>query len=481
MLTLCSCGIAEGLLLEFIDSDIFVAPQQRLETHLRKAPQQSAAQQEVKSVAAKAKPSAAASGVEAAPMVQQKPQGSRPAAAMPMGPPAKKQRSGEMACSAKQEVAAARLPKPAPKHAAEPTPQSVQVQQSPAGTAEGTEPGSAAKQAGMQAQQRSPAIPGALIHSSATQKAPQKQPQQQSSASTHLQPQTAPQQAPCAAPASGAPARSSLAQHASPKDVGSKAQALPHQGALPAAGLAQEQTVRQAHASAQAAAERNAEKSGVAAAEQSSTPAVPQADANAGPLPQPGVVQGPMAAIDAANAPVAPQADAAAGCPMQQGAAATPAPAPPPPPQHHMQWGLAAAARARARKARKAQGLPTEQQPAELTPELRAQYAAMAAKLGIKQSPELEQAAGAAGAESLSAQMKVCPSPQPMSKPTPANSGVSTMHVSLSTCVSSCLIGMCMWMSIYVFVRCELPRSGCPVTSCRALTYPVASAGHYAS
>ena len=430
MLTLCSCGIAEGLLLEFIDSDIFAAPQQSLESHLRQVPQQSAAQPQRKGVAAKAKPSAAASGVDAAPMVQQKPQGSRPAAAMPMGPPAKKQRSGEMARSAKQEVAAARLPKPAPKHAAEPTPQSVQVQQSPAGTAEGTEPGSAAKQEGMQTQQCPPAIPGAPVHSSATQKASQKQLQQQSNASMRPQPQAAPQQAPCAAPASGAPARSSLAQHAGPKDVGSKAQALPHQGAMTAAGPAQEQTVRQAHASAQAAAERNAEGSGAAAAEQSSTPAVPQADANAGPLPEPGAVQGQMAAVDPANAPVAPQTDAAAGPSMQQGAAQGAAPAAaaaqaapaPPPPQHHMQWGLAAAARARARKARKAQGLPTEQQPAELTPELRAQYAAMAAKLGIKQSPELEQAAGAAGAESSSAQMKVCPSPQPTSNPTPANS-----------------------------------------------------------
>ena len=473
MLTLCSCGIAEGLLLEFIDSDIFAAPQQRLETHLRQAPQQSAAQPQTKGVAAKAKPSAAASGADAAPMVQQKPQGSRPAAAMPMGPPAKKQRSDEMARSAKQEAAAARLPKPAPKHAAEPTPQSVQVQRSPAGIAEGTEPGSAAKQEGMQTQQCPPAIPGAPVHSSATQKASQKQLQQQSSASMRPQPQAAPQQAPCAAPASGAPARSSLAQHAGPKDVGSKAQALPHQGALPAAGPAQEQTVRQAHASAQAAAERNAEGSGAAAAEQSSTPAVPQADANAGPLPQPGAVQGQMAAVDAANAPVAPQADAAAGPPMQQGAAAAAAaPAPAPPPQHHMQWGQAAAARARARKARKAQGLPTQQQPAELTPELRAQYAAMAAKLGIKQSPELEQAAGAAGAESSSAQMKVCPLPQPTSNPTPANS--ARVNHACEPLISSCLIGLCMWVSIYVFVRCELPRSGCPVISCRALTCPAA-------
>ena len=355
---------------------------------------------------------------------------------MPMGPHAKKQRTDEMPRSAKQEAAAAT--QPCQSAAAEKAAPAVQKTLGLTSTRSQQQQSSPAE--GLQTQKSSPATPGAPVHSSATQKASQIQQQQQSIVSARPQPQAA----------SGAPARSSLAQHAGHEDVESKLQALPHQGVLAAAGPVQEQTVRQAHASAQAAAQGSTEKGAAAAAKQSILPAVPQDKANAGPASQlGGAAHGPMAAVNAASAPVASQAEAAAGPSMQQGApqgaaaaaaAAAAAPAPAPPPQHHMQWGQAAAARARARKARKAQGLPTEPQPAELTPELRAQYAAMAAKLGIKQSPELEQAAGKADAddaESSPAQPKVCPLPQPLL--------LSAVHVSLLSHLSYCLIERCVW------------------------------------
>ena len=292
-----------------------------------------------------------------------------------------------------------------------------QQQQRPA---ESKEPDSAAKQEGTV-----PANPGAPADSIATQTASQSQLQQQSSASALAQTQAAAQQAPTAAPYSGAPSRSSHSQHAGPENQESRPQALPGRGALPAAGPASEQ------ASAWAVAQGSAETCAAAAAVQSGTSAVLEARSKAGPPSQPGAAQGPVAGADVADAPAAPQADAIAGHPVQQGAAqgaagAAASPAPAPPPEHHMQWGLAAAARARARKARKAMGLPTEPQPAELTPELRAQYAAMAAKLGIRQSPELELAMGqadTAGAEaSLFAQIKVCPLPQARSNPAVAKS-----------------------------------------------------------